>query len=204
MPDDARQRLLRTAATLFRRQGYAATPVKQVLDESGTVAGSLYHHFAEGKLGLAAAMVREQAQLVATALTAARDRGGTLNEVLDGWLSGMEKAMRRSGGLDGCPIAPLAIEAPLAGEPLRAAAAAAFDSWTQLIQDMLRDHGFRDEQARSRGVLVLAAIEGALLLSRTSGDTTALRALREHLPLLIGGPTEETAGETQKQRERGA
>jgi TetR/AcrR family transcriptional repressor of lmrAB and yxaGH operons len=196
VPDDTRQRLLRTAATLFRRQGYAGTPVKQLLDESGVVAGSLYHHFAEGKLGLAAAMVHEQARLVATALNAAREQSGTPAEMLDAWLSGMEKSMRRSGGLDGCPVAPLAIEAPLAGEPLRAAAAAAFDSWARILQDMLRDNGFTEEEARSRSVLVLSAIEGALLLSRTSGDPAALRALREHLPLLVGGPDRE--------RERGA
>lgn len=41
----------------------------------------------------------------------------------------------------------------------------------------MRDNGFTEKQARSRSVLLLSAIEG-VLLSWTSGDTTARRALR--------------------------
>jgi len=40
---------METAATLFRRQGYAATGLNQILDEASVKAGSLYHHFPQGK-----------------------------------------------------------------------------------------------------------------------------------------------------------
>ena len=48
---------METAATLFRRQGYAATGLNQILDEASVKAGSLYHHFPQGKQELAAAVV---------------------------------------------------------------------------------------------------------------------------------------------------
>jgi TetR/AcrR family transcriptional repressor of lmrAB and yxaGH operons len=40
-PDRSRAALIDTAATLFRRQGYAATGLNQILDEAGVKPGSL-------------------------------------------------------------------------------------------------------------------------------------------------------------------
>src|SRR4051794_41972858 len=56
-PDRSRAALVDTAALLFRRQGYAATGVNQILDGANVKAGSLYHHFPGGKQELAAAVV---------------------------------------------------------------------------------------------------------------------------------------------------
>ena len=56
-PDRSRAALLDSAALLFRRQGYAATGVNQILESAEVKAGSLYHHFPDGKQELAAAVV---------------------------------------------------------------------------------------------------------------------------------------------------
>src|SRR4030081_1505097 len=56
-PDRSRAALIDNAATLFRRQGYAATGINQILDEASVKAGSLYHHFPQGKQELAATVV---------------------------------------------------------------------------------------------------------------------------------------------------
>ena len=56
-PDRSRAALIDSAATLFRRQGYAATGLNQILEEAGVRPGSLYHHFPQGKQQLAAAVV---------------------------------------------------------------------------------------------------------------------------------------------------
>ncbi|MDT7763482.1 MAG: TetR/AcrR family transcriptional regulator, lmrAB and yxaGH operons repressor, partial [Mycobacterium sp.] len=53
-PDRSRAALVDTAALLFRRQGYAATGVNQILEAANVKAGSLYHHFPGGKQELAA------------------------------------------------------------------------------------------------------------------------------------------------------
>jgi AcrR family transcriptional regulator len=44
-PAERRAELLATAAEVFARQGYNATTVRQIADEAGLLAGSLYYHF---------------------------------------------------------------------------------------------------------------------------------------------------------------
>ena len=54
----SRDRLIRSASSLFRRKGYAAVGVAEILKASGLPKGSLYHHFPGGKEELAEAATR--------------------------------------------------------------------------------------------------------------------------------------------------
>jgi AcrR family transcriptional regulator len=53
----SRRRLIDTALRLFVEQGYASTPISQILDEAGMARGALYHHFPDGKQELFVAVV---------------------------------------------------------------------------------------------------------------------------------------------------
>ncbi|WP_189558100.1 helix-turn-helix domain-containing protein, partial [Mesorhizobium sp. M2D.F.Ca.ET.153.01.1.1] len=46
---DAPARAIATAERLFRIQGYTATGLTQILEESGAPKGSFYFHFPRGK-----------------------------------------------------------------------------------------------------------------------------------------------------------
>ena len=50
---DARDRAIATAERLFRIQGYTATGLSQIIEESGSPKGSFYFHFPRGKAQLA-------------------------------------------------------------------------------------------------------------------------------------------------------
>src|SRR5690349_19085907 len=53
-----RERIVDASAELVRRQGYAATGLKQILAEAQAPFGSLYHHFPGGKEQLGANAIR--------------------------------------------------------------------------------------------------------------------------------------------------
>lgn len=75
-PDKPRDRLLAAAAHLFRRQGYAATTVREIGTEVGLLSGSLFHHVRSKEEMLFAVMERVIAAMLAdlrAALTAAPD-----------------------------------------------------------------------------------------------------------------------------------
>jgi AcrR family transcriptional regulator len=51
---NTRERIVDASAELFRRQGYSATGVKQIVEAAQAPFGSLYHFFPGGKEQLGA------------------------------------------------------------------------------------------------------------------------------------------------------
>jgi TetR/AcrR family transcriptional repressor of lmrAB and yxaGH operons len=170
-----------TTARLLRRQGYAATGLNEIVAASGAPRGSLYFHFPGGKEQLAVAAMRGAgAQLavgIEQVLSSSDDLGEALGRLVDGLAAGLEA----SGFADGCPIATVALEAAGTSEPIRDAARDAFDAWLGALGTRLRSAGFDGAEAVRRATLVLAAIEGALILSRARRDLVPLAAVREEL-----------------------
>ena len=185
-PDRHRADLVAATGQLLRRQGYSGTSVSDFLDAAGAANGSLYHHFPGGKEELARAAIDVAAEQVEAALLAAFDATDdavvAAQRSIDGMIAAFEVDPR-----DGCPVAPTAIDAAGVSEPLRLAAAAAFARWSDVFERALRRSRDADTAAAQARVL-LSAIEGALLLDRTSHRTTHLKALREALPTLLAGP----------------
>src|SRR5205807_7472818 len=89
------------------------------------------------------------------------------------------KLLRSSDYEAGCVIAAATVEG--AREPsVRAAAARAFTDWEQVLAQALRQRGVATPRARSVATLVVAAIEGAVILSRAQRSTEPLlRVTRE-------------------------
>ncbi len=176
-PDRSRAVLIDTAATLFRRQGYAATGLNQILDVADVKAGSLYHHFPQGKQQLAAAVVDTAGarieQLLRTVLATDRSVADIVDSWIDVLVAGLAGDQR-----DGCPIEPIATESVNASPPVREASARAFKGWCVVIRDRLVADGWAAENAEMVAVAVISLIEGALILSRTAGDAAALHAAK--------------------------
>ncbi|GAA1676685.1 hypothetical protein GCM10009765_27530 [Fodinicola feengrottensis] len=147
------------------------------------VAGSLYHHFPGGKQDLAAIVLRGSGAVIADHLRTALTGAATPAHAIQAWISLLEQSMAGSDGLEGCPVAPVAAEAPMAGTAVREAAAAAFAGWAEVIAEHLSAAGHR--RPTQAATVVLSSIEGALLLARTSGDPAALRTVRESIPKLL-------------------
>lgn len=163
-PDRSRAALVDAAALLFHRQGYAATGVNQVLELADVKAGSLYHHFPDGKQQLAAAVVERAGADIARRLRALLDSGAPVTDVVDGWLELMGADLA-GDQRDGCPIEPIATESVHASAAVRASSAAAFESWSRAVT---------------------ALNEGALILSRTAGDPAPLHAAKAAARTLLG------------------
>jgi TetR/AcrR family transcriptional regulator, lmrAB and yxaGH operons repressor len=176
-PDRSRTALVDTAALLFRRQGYAATGVNQILETADVKAGSLYHHFPDGKQELAAAVVDSVGADIERRLRGFLESGLAVADIVAGWIDLMASGLA-SDQRDGCPIEPIATESVNASPQVRAASARTFESWRRALADRLRADGWPDAGAEETALAVIALIEGALLLSRIAGDVAALDAAK--------------------------
>ncbi len=153
------------------------------LDAGSATNGSLYHHFPGGKEELASAAIEAAAEQVEAALLSVFDATDDVvvaaQRSIDGMIAALEADPR-----DGCPVAPTAVDAAGISEPLRLAAAAAFARWSDVFERALART--RDaETAAAQARVLLSAIEGALLLDRTSHGTAHLKALRDAVPMLL-------------------
>src|SRR5215469_625120 len=151
MADDAntRERILRTAAGLFQRQGYHATGLNQVLADAKAPKGSLYFHFPRGKEQLAAAAVvtggtelGEQLCVALTGATGPVDGLAAVARILGG-------ALTDSGYRAGSPLATVALDAAGDSEPIRTACARAYASLSELLVGRLDGWGVPEGQRES-------------------------------------------------------
>jgi TetR/AcrR family transcriptional regulator, lmrAB and yxaGH operons repressor len=162
---------------LFRRQGYSATSVHQILESAQVKSGSLYHHFPEGKQELAAAVVDLVSADIERQLRGFLESDLALTDVVNAWVDLMIAGLK-SDGRDGSPIEPIATESVNASPRLRCASVRAFDGWRLAVADRLRADSWPEQEAEQMALAVVALLEGALLLSRLAGDTAALHAAR--------------------------
>jgi TetR/AcrR family transcriptional repressor of lmrAB and yxaGH operons len=176
-PDRSRATLVENAGTLFRRQGYAATGLNQILDVAGVKAGSLYHHFPQGKQELAAAVVDAAGADIERLLRRFLATGRPVAEIVAGWIDLLVAGLA-GDQRDGCPIEPIATESVNASPLVRAASARAFTGWCAAIEERLRAEDWSEDQAKSVALAVISLIEGALILSRIAGDPAALHAAK--------------------------
>ncbi|UGT61821.1 TetR/AcrR family transcriptional regulator [Nocardia asteroides] len=176
-PDRSRAALLEVAGQLFRRQGYAATGVNQILEVAGVRAGSLYHHFPEGKAELAAAVVDTAGAGIGALLRKLLAGDAPAADIMDRWVDVMAAGLA-ADERDGCPIEPIATESVTASPLVRAASARAFADWIGALADRLRADGWPDEQAEQAACAIVSLIEGALLMSRVAGEPGALHSAK--------------------------
>jgi TetR/AcrR family transcriptional repressor of lmrAB and yxaGH operons len=163
--------LVRTAMRLFRRQGYASTGLQQIVAESGAPKGSLYHYFPNGKESLGESAITLAGRLILEMLSDLAARHDDPKTFLRAYCKTMAGWMAESGFQSGCPVATTLLETAPQSPTITAAGQGAIDSWIDVIVSVLARGGMARREARSRAQLIIAAMEGALILSRIRRST---------------------------------
>jgi TetR/AcrR family transcriptional repressor of lmrAB and yxaGH operons len=185
-------------ARLLRDQGYTATGLAQVLAQSGVSNGSLYHYFPGGKEALAEAALEASGQTVASALAealaTAPNAGAGVARFLD-----LAAQLLSADPCAGCPVAPTALESPIIGARLQAAAARCFGQWESLLASRLADDNWPEDEARGAASVALTLIEGSLLQARVTGRVDHLEHAKSVALTVLAAPP-RTPPRTTRQR----
>jgi len=166
-----KENLVRTAMRLFRRQGYASTGLQQIVAESGAPKGSLYHYFPSGKEALGEAAITLAGGMILEMLTGLAARHREPKAFLRAYCKVMAGWMAESGFRSGCPVATTLLETAPGSPAITAAGVRAVDGWIGVVAGVLANGGTAPREARSRAQLIVAAMEGALLLARVRRST---------------------------------
>lgn len=170
-----RAALVDAALTLFRRQGISGTGVGQICHEAGVSKGVFAHHFPDGKRSLVAACLDRNGEDFALLLDRVLARQGSSTADVVRTLFGRYADLMRKRGADvGCPMAAAAIEGPNGGAGAGSPVAGAVDRWRSGLIGRYAALAGHDE-------LLLAALEGALVLARATGDPGVLERVGDQL-----------------------
>jgi AcrR family transcriptional regulator len=176
--------MIRSAAVLFRKQGIEGTSFSDVLEHSGAPRGSIYHHFPRGKAQLAEEATRYAGDFIAAGLVGALAEDDDPVAAIRAFTSSWLDVLRRTKFTAGCPVVAAAMEGDRS-PGARDAAAAAFGSWEDLLADAIERRGLPGDRARSIASLVVASIEGAIVMSRAQRSTAPLERVGDEVEQLV-------------------
>lgn len=178
-----RDRMVVSAALLVRERGAHATAISDVLEHSGAPRGSAYHYFPGGRTQLLREAVDFASDYMAQQISAAADALAALDVVVEGFRDQLSETGFRAG----CPVVAVSVEAD--NPEVTERAGAAFTRWIGQIEQLLVADGVDAVRAAELAVLITAAIEGAILVCRTTGTTTALDLVHRQLRALVAAAT---------------
>ncbi|MFB9908154.1 TetR/AcrR family transcriptional regulator [Allokutzneria oryzae] len=182
---DSREKIIESARTLLRRQGYHGTGLAQVIEHSGAPRGSLYFLFPGGKEELAVAGVRECTGEWADLIRQAREASPTPKEWVELLAAGFAEQLRSSDFTEGCPITTVTLDSVPTSAPLTEACRDAYSAWLAALAEGLVSYGVEQERASDLANLMLVSLEGAMVLCRAFQSTDPLERVIPQVLALI-------------------
>jgi TetR/AcrR family transcriptional repressor of nem operon len=181
--EQTRRKIVEAAAPIFNKRGYEGSSLRDLMEATGLKKGGIYRHFSSKE------------ELAAEAFDYTWEvawRARLLH--VDDKASGIEKLKLlianfvdyRSPVAGGCPILNTAVDADDGNAVLRGRVAKALRSWLSRLEAIV-------EQAKEGGetrpgvdpkvvaTLIVASLEGALMMSRLQRSDEALRCVQSNL-----------------------
>jgi TetR/AcrR family transcriptional repressor of nem operon len=181
--EHTRRKIIEAAAPIFNKSGYEGSSLNDLMEATGLKKGGIYRHFSSKE------------ELAVEVFDYTWDASWSARLVnVDEKTNGIEKLKQlianfidhRSPVAGGCPILNTAIDADDGNPVLRARVAKALRSWLsrlQVIVEQAREQGETRPgvDAKTVATLIVASLEGALMMSRLQRNEEALRRVQLHL-----------------------
>jgi TetR/AcrR family transcriptional regulator, transcriptional repressor for nem operon len=183
--EQTRAMILARVAPLFNQQGYFGASLSAIMQETGLEKGGIYNHFkSKEHLALEAfdyayAILDQRIRVALAGKKHALERLSAMLSYFQSWIDDPPIA-------GGCPILNTAIEADDAHPALRERARQAMDELYGTIQHILskgieRGEVRSDVDADAWASVMIAMLEGAIMMSRLYQDSVHMRRAVEHM-----------------------
>jgi TetR/AcrR family transcriptional regulator, lmrAB and yxaGH operons repressor len=181
---DTRTKMLVSAAQVMRERGAAGLTIDEVLARSGAPRGSVYYHFPDGRNQILAEALQYSGDAITATIDDAVDRGAKvlLREYVKFW----ERLLTDGDFNAGCPVVAAAIGCGADDQPeLAAEAGVILGRWCTAMTRAFVADGFGEAEAASLAVMSISALEGAIVLCRSTRSVVPLRQVGEQLEFLV-------------------
>ena len=178
-----RQRIVAAAAPIFNQHGYAGSSLADLMKATGLEKGGIYRHFSSKEELAAEAFDYTWAEARRVRLPDADPNDGAipwLKEVIANFVD------RKSPIAGGCPLLNTAIEADDGNPILRARVSKALRAWVTRLEIVVADGLERGElrpdvDPKQVAAIIVATLEGGLMMNRLERGDETLRRIQRHL-----------------------
>ncbi|MGA2419580.1 MAG: TetR/AcrR family transcriptional regulator [Candidatus Acidiferrum sp.] len=201
---ETRREIIRQAATIFNRKGFAGAALSDLMAATGLEKGGIYRHF------------RSKQQLAAEAFDYAWDVASKVRtEGTEQILNSVDRLQqlvrnfrdRREGLVPGgCPLLNTAIDADNGNPILRRKAQQALDGWLSRIRTIV-EQGQQSREIRAEvdpaavAATVVSTLEGSLMIARLQRSELPIdqgcRHLQKYFEAELRMPTRSSPGAAQ-------
>ena len=187
--EKTREFIIRKAAPVFNKKGFAGTSMADLTEATGLTKGSIYGNF-ENKDEVALAVYDYNVGLLNQRLDFIRESKSTAIEKLLAMADFHRSEFRHVLTQGGCPIMNTAIEANDCHPALREKASASIKSWRNSIISVIEEGIVHKEirpaaNAAKFATAYVALIEGGILLAQTTGDLEMLHTCIDRIRQII-------------------
>jgi len=154
--------MIERTAVLLAKKGLQGTSFSEVLEASGAPRGSLYHHFPGGKEELVLAALHVASDRAMDVLNRLEGRPAT--EIAQAFFELWRMVLSKSNFEAGCSVVAVTVAAD--APALLESTAEIFRAWRTRLGELLNKGGVPAERASALSAMLIAASEGAVILSR--------------------------------------
>ena len=169
----ARARMVRSAATLIRERGIHGTGLREVVAHSGGPRGSLGRFFPGGKTQLVTEAIDVALADVFGDFERTLGEAETFPEAIGAIVTPWRRLLVDHDFALGCPLAATICDAA-DNDSLRTHVSEAFAWWRASVADAYTRFGAPQADAEAHATVLMAALEGALILARAQRNIEPL------------------------------
>lgn len=175
--------MLVTAAKVLRERGPAGVTIDEVLARSGAPRGSVYYHFPHGRNQILTEALSQAGDAITAIIDGGVDEGGVsmVRRFVEFW----EHELTDSDFSAGCPVMAAAIATTDESPQLTSVAGEIFHHWRDALTHAFRTDGFGEAEAASLALTCIAALEGAVVLARSTRAVGVLNDVARQIEFLV-------------------
>lgn len=175
--------MLLSAVEVLRERGAAGLTIDAVLERSGAPRGSVYHHFPGGRSQL----LREALQFAGEEMLGQIDQAADVSavELLRQIVAVWRRALVESNYTAGSPVLAAAMDSGQDDRQLTDVAAQIFRRWRSAATEAYTRQGLAPVEATALAHTTIAALEGAVVLSRSMRSLDPLNDVAREMEFLI-------------------
>jgi AcrR family transcriptional regulator len=187
--EQTRQHIIQQAATLFNQRGYIGSSISDVMQCTGLQKGGIYRHFQSKEQLALAAFDYAQQQSTSRLVEAMAAETDAVQKLL-AFINAFHALTLHPPVPGGCPILNTIVDSDDGDPALRDRVVAVVSGWEQLIARIVADgvaQGSirRDIDPQAVATLIIATLEGGILLAQAHGSPVYLQHTVDHLLMYV-------------------